>query len=214
MDPLFDRINVRDLLSGHDLSDPSTPLPAPDLRLLINRLESHSLHIKSKVRSYLLSHHDDFASLFSQCNDAVLKTNEISDRLSDIFSLISDRPIDVEIRELVDEIGRTTKEAREKRELLGLLRVIVGVCKKLEGARSALRNGRLRFAAEEVKELKKALRIGDEEEGEPIVYGLLRKQWADLFDERNWIWVCRCKSCLPSSWKMQFGSSRILEQFV
>ncbi|XWS36738.1 hypothetical protein CRYUN_Cryun20dG0111500 [Craigia yunnanensis] len=183
MDPLLDRINVRDLLSGHDLSDPSTPLSAPDLRLLINRLESHSLHIKSKVRSYLLSHHNDFASLFSQCNDAVLKTNEISDNLSDILSLISYRPIDVEIRELVDEIGRKTKEAREKRELLGLLRVIVEICERLEGARSALRNGRLRFAAEEVKELKKALRIGDEEEGEPILYGLLRKQWADLFDE-------------------------------
>ncbi|KAK8479457.1 hypothetical protein V6N13_005007 [Hibiscus sabdariffa] len=183
MDPLFDQINVRDLLSGHDLSDPSTPLSAPDLRLLISRLESHSLHIKSKVRSYLLSHRDDFASLFSQCNDAVSKTNEISDNLSDILSSISDRPIDVEIRKLVCEIGNTTKEAREKREMLGLLRIIVAICERLEGARSALRNGRLRFAAEEVKELKKAVRIGDEEEGEPIVYGLLRKQWADLFDE-------------------------------
>ncbi|KAK6286913.1 hypothetical protein POUND7_013092 [Theobroma cacao] len=183
MDPLLDRINVRDLLSGHDLSDPSTPLSAPDLRLLINRLESHSLHIKSKVRSYLLSHYNDFASLFSLCNDAILKTDQISNSLSDILSLVSDRPIDVEIRELVDEIGRKTKEAREKRELLGLLRVIVGICERLEGARSALRNGRLSFVAEEVKELNKALRIGDEEEGEPIVYGLLRKQWADLFDE-------------------------------
>ncbi|XVF21059.1 hypothetical protein REPUB_Repub12eG0057800 [Reevesia pubescens] len=183
MDPLLDRINVRDLLSGHDLSDPSTPLSAPDLRLLINRLESHSLHIKSKVRSYLVSHQNDFASLFTQCNDAFMKTTDISDKLSDILSLISDHPIDVEIRELVDEIGRKTKEAREKRELLGLLRVIVGICERLEGARSALRNGRIRFAAEEVKVLKKALRIGDEEEGEPIVYGLLRKQWADLFDE-------------------------------
>lgn len=183
MDPLFDRINVRDLLSGHDLSDPSTPLSTPDLRLIISRLESHSLHIKSKVRSYLLSHREDFASLFSQCNDAVFKTNEISDNVSGILSLISDRPIDVEIRKLVDEIGRTTKEAREKREMLGLLKIIVGICERLEGARSAFSDGRLRFAAEEVKELKKALRIGDEEEGEPIVYGLLRKQWADLFDE-------------------------------
>ncbi|MBA0732866.1 hypothetical protein Gogos_016929, partial [Gossypium gossypioides] len=117
------------------------------------------------------------------CNDAVFKTNEISDNVSGILSLISDRPIDVEIRKLVDEIGRTTKEAREKREMLGLLKIIVGICERLEGARSAFSDGRLRFAAEEVNELKKALRIGDEEEGEPIVYGLLRKQWADLFDE-------------------------------
>ncbi|KAE8671075.1 Centromere/kinetochore protein zw10-like protein [Hibiscus syriacus] len=183
MDPLFDQINVRDLLSGHDLSDPSTPLSAPDLRFLISRLESHSLHIKSKVRSYLLSHRNDFASLFSQCNDAVSKTNEISENLSDILSSISERPIDVEICKLVSEIGSVTKEAREKREMLGLLRIIVTICERLEGARLALSNGRLKFAAEEVKVLKNALRIGDEEEGEPIVYTLLRKQWADLFDE-------------------------------
>ncbi|XP_021300731.1 centromere/kinetochore protein zw10 homolog [Herrania umbratica] len=182
MDPLLDRINVRDLVSGHDLSDPSTPLSAPDLRLLINRLESHSLHSNQKSILTCFSP-QRLASLFSLCNDAVLKTDQISNSLSDILSLISDRPIDVEIRELVDEIGRKTKEAREKRELLGLLRVIVGICERLEGARSALRNGRLSFVAEEVKELNKALRIGDEEEGEPIVYGLLRKQWADLFDE-------------------------------
>ncbi|MBA0758137.1 hypothetical protein Gotri_021159 [Gossypium trilobum] len=152
MDPLFDRINVRDLLSGHDLSDPSTPLSTPDLR----------------------------ASSSAASNPTLFISNQ---NVSGILSLISDRPIDVEIRKLVDEIGRTTKEAREKREMLGLLKIIVGICERLEGARSAFSDGRLRFAAEEVKELKKALRIGDEEEGEPIVYGLLRKQWADLFDE-------------------------------
>lgn len=63
------------------------------------------------------------------------------------------------------------------------MKVIVGICEKLEGAREELKNGRLRFAAEEVRDLKSILRIGDEEEGEPVVYGLLRRQWEDCFDE-------------------------------
>ncbi|KAM1151961.1 hypothetical protein EV1_034279 [Malus domestica] len=55
MDALFDSINVRELLSAQDLSDPTTPLSARDLRLLIQRLDSDSLQIKSKIQSYLLS---------------------------------------------------------------------------------------------------------------------------------------------------------------
>ncbi|GLT30184.1 hypothetical protein SLA2020_050010 [Shorea laevis] len=183
MNSLFDRINIRDLLSSHDLSDPTTPLSAPDLRLLITRLESHSLQIKSKVHSYLLAHRHDFSSLFSLCNDAVSKTDDISHSLSNIFDLISDCPIDVEIRERLDDIGGKAREARVKSELLVLVKVIVGICEKLEGAREELKNGRLRFVAEEVRDLKSILRIGDEEEGEPVVYGLLRRQWADCFDE-------------------------------
>ncbi|GLT94095.1 hypothetical protein SLE2022_118540 [Rubroshorea leprosula] len=183
MDSLFDRINVRDLLSSHDLSDPTTALSAPDLHLLITRLESHSLQIKSKVHSYLLAHRHDFSSLFSLCNDAVSKTDDISHSLSNTFDLISDCPIDVEIRERLDDIGEKAREARVKSELLGLVKVIVGICEKLEGAGEELKNGRLRFVAEEVRDLKSILRIGDEEEGEPVVYGLLRRQWADCFDE-------------------------------
>ncbi|KAH7862773.1 hypothetical protein Vadar_009281 [Vaccinium darrowii] len=48
--------NVRDLLSSHEL-DKISPLSAPDLRLLIDRLQIHSLHIKSKVHDYILSDH-------------------------------------------------------------------------------------------------------------------------------------------------------------
>ncbi|KAH7854923.1 hypothetical protein Vadar_019127 [Vaccinium darrowii] len=48
--------NVRDLLSSHEL-DKTSPLSAPNLRLLIYRLQIHSLHIKSKVHDYILSDH-------------------------------------------------------------------------------------------------------------------------------------------------------------
>ncbi|KAL5794195.1 hypothetical protein ACOSP7_002789 [Xanthoceras sorbifolium] len=183
MDALFGTINVRDLLSTHDLADPTAPLSAPDLRLLISRLESHSLQIKSKVQSYLVSHHDDFASLFSLCNDAVSRTDRISADLIDILRLFSDRPVDAEVRGVVEELRGKTREATVKREILELVRVIVAIHERLKGVREGVKNGRLRFAAEEMRELKKALRIGDEDEREPIVYGLLRKEWHDCLEE-------------------------------
>lgn len=192
MDALWDSINVRDLLSARDLSDPTCPLSAPDLRLLIQRLDSHSLHIKSKVQSYIVSHHDQFANLFSLCNDAVSQSDLISADISDLLRLNSDRPIEVEIRDAVEELTAKTREARTSREMLELARVIVGTSERLKGAREALRNGRLSFAAEEVRDLEKALRVRDrygdvvdqsEGQTEPVVYGLLKKEWSDCFEE-------------------------------
>ncbi|XP_061969387.1 centromere/kinetochore protein zw10 homolog isoform X2 [Populus nigra] len=183
MDALFDAINVRDLLSTSDLRDPTAPLSAPDLRLLITRLESHSLQIKSKVKSYILAHHSDFSSLFSLCNDAVSRTDQINQCLLDLLALVSDSPIDGEIREIVEELSGKMKEAREKREILDLVRIIVGISERLGGIKEGVKNGRLRLAAVDIRDLKKVLRIGDEEEREPVVYGLLRKEWLDCFEE-------------------------------
>ncbi|XP_058220146.1 centromere/kinetochore protein zw10 homolog isoform X2 [Rhododendron vialii] len=185
MDVLFNSIDVRDLLSSHDLDD-SSPLSAPDLRLLIDRLQIHSLHIKSKVHDYILSHHADFASLFAQCSDAVSASHRLSDHLSDLLRLTSDHPIDVEIRDATAEIGRKRKEAREKREVLELVRVVLELSEELRAAREDVRAGRVVEAAEKVRGLKVALRVrgdAEEEEGEPVVYGLLRKEWRECFEE-------------------------------
>ncbi|VVA17516.1 PREDICTED: centromere/kinetochore [Prunus dulcis] len=186
MDALFDSINVRELLSAQDLSDPTTPLSAPDLRLLIQRLDSHSLQIKSKIQSYLLSHHNDFANLFSVCDDVVSRSNRISDDVVQLLSSISDSPIEAEIGQIMKQMSATTKEVREKKGLLELVRAILEISEKLKGAREGLRNGRLRFTAEELRELKKALRVSDDDrvdEREPVVYNLLRKQWSECFEE-------------------------------
>ncbi|XP_030539776.1 centromere/kinetochore protein zw10 homolog isoform X1 [Rhodamnia argentea] len=187
MDVLFDTINVRDLLSAGDLSDPTSPLSAPDLRLLIQRLDSHSRGIKSQVQSYLLSHHSDFSSLFSLCSDVVSRTDDIASELGGVLQLISDRPIDVQIGEAVSEIEVKTREAKLKKELLELVRVISRLSERFGGAREALRSGRLRFAAEEIRNLKLAARVCDTEENvagrEPVVYGLLKAQWHECFEE-------------------------------
>ncbi|KAL7000014.1 hypothetical protein U1Q18_001164 [Sarracenia purpurea var. burkii] len=186
MDVLFNSIDVRDLLSSHDL-DESSPLSTPDLRLLIDRLQVHSLHIKSKVRDYVLSHHQDFASLFLQCSDAVSRSGQLFDQASDLLRLISDHPIDVEIRDMVSEIRSKRKEAREKKELLELIRAIAELSEELRRVKEDVKAGKVAEAAEAVRSLKAALWIrgGDTaaEEREPVVYGLLRKEWAECFDE-------------------------------
>lgn len=42
---------------------------------------------------------------------------------------------------------------------------------------------RFEFATQGLKELKGALRIGEENDREPLVYGLLRKEWSQCFEE-------------------------------
>ncbi|XP_034702414.1 centromere/kinetochore protein zw10 homolog [Vitis riparia] len=181
MDVLFNSINVRDLLSSHDL-DESSPLSAPDLRLLIDRLQFQSLQIKSKVQAYLLSHHADFSELFFRCSESASRCEQISDSVSNLLDLISDHPIDAEIRVAVSEIEKTMKELKAKRELLDLVKVIVELSERLKSVQEDLKNGRLISAAEAVRDLKKAVGTVAEER-EPVVYGLLRKEWAECFEE-------------------------------
>ncbi|XP_068345591.1 centromere/kinetochore protein zw10 homolog isoform X2 [Pyrus communis] len=213
MGALFDSINVRELLSAQDLSDPTTPLSAPDLRLLIQRLDSHSLQIKSKIQSYLLSHHQEFANLFSVCNDAVSRSNQISDDVVQLLSSISDRPIEAEIGQIMKQMSATTKEAREKKALLELVRAILEISERLKGASEGLRNGRLRFAAQELRELKNTLRVSDDDrvdEGEPVVYRLLRKEWSECFEEIQEVLVRFIRNAV----RFERESNRICVKYV
>ncbi|XP_051152143.1 centromere/kinetochore protein zw10 homolog [Andrographis paniculata] len=187
MDVLFDTINVRDLLSSPE--SPSSPLSAPDLRLLISRLDSHSLRIKSTVQSYLLSHHADFESLFAQCSDVVSKSDRLSDDVVALLNLISGQPIEADVGRIVREIVEKRRDAREKREILEFVEVALELDRKLGIVRDDVKNGRVVEAAEGLRELKIGLGVkgnGDADaaaEGEPAVYGILKKQWADCYEE-------------------------------
>ena len=70
-----------------------------------------------------------------------------------------------------------------KKELLGLVGTVVALNQRLESVREALKSGRFEFAAQGLKELKVALRIGEENDREPLVYGLLRQEWSQCFEE-------------------------------
>ncbi|EYU19267.1 hypothetical protein ABFS82_01G101000 [Erythranthe guttata] len=187
MDVLFDTINVQDLLSSSE--SPSSPLSAPDLRLLISRLDAHSLRIKSTVQSYLLSHHADFSSLFSQCSDVVSKSDHLSGDIVSLLNLISDQPIEADVERIIREIVDKRREAREKKEILDFVGVVLELDRKFGVVRDDMKNGRVVEAAEGLRELKEAVGLkgnSDAEsavEGDPAVYGILKKQWTDCFDE-------------------------------
>ncbi|KAJ0441514.1 putative RZZ complex, subunit Zw10 protein [Helianthus annuus] len=186
MDVLFNSINVRDLLSSHDLDD-SSPLSAPDLRLLIDRLQVRSLDIKSKVHNYILSHNDEFSNLFSRCSDAVVNSEQLSDQVSNLVNLLSSdrKPIDVQVKETVDEIRSKCGELKEKKDALGLVEVVVKLSRELSVVEDDLVAGKVVEAAEVLTELKVALRVTEDctEESEPVVFGLLRKKWTECFEE-------------------------------
>uniref|UniRef100_A0A1D1YJI3 Centromere/kinetochore protein zw10 n=1 Tax=Anthurium amnicola TaxID=1678845 RepID=A0A1D1YJI3_9ARAE len=205
MDVLFGSIDVRELLpataqkpgDAGDEDHAATPLSAPDLRLLVDRLQVRSLRIKDRVRDYVLSHRDDFSGIFSRCAEVASRADSLSGDLSRALRVLSDggggegRPVDLQIRDLASEIAGKTRELKERRCALDLVQTIAGLLGRLESAREDARAGRLLQAAETVQDLKAALLIPDgavEEEragreGEPVVYGLLRKEWSARLDE-------------------------------
>ncbi|CAH9109527.1 unnamed protein product [Cuscuta epithymum] len=188
MDVLFNSIDVRDLLSVPDVDDASAPLSAPDLRLLIDRLQIRSVAIKSKVRQYILSHHSDFSALITQCSDVVSSSEHLSDQVTDLLRLISDRPVEVTVKAVIDEIVAKRKELSEKRDLLEFLGLFSDLSGKLEVVKDELKTGSVEKAALSLKELKAALQVSDndaqmEDKPLPLVYDLLKNQWTECFEE-------------------------------
>ena len=121
MDVRTTNLDVRDLLSTAGDLDPSSPLSALDLRLLIDRLQIHSSRIKARARSYLLSHHQDLASALSRASVASSASSSLSDDLSSALQLLSDRPLDLEIRNLADQVVATRRELQERKKALSVV---------------------------------------------------------------------------------------------
>lgn len=214
MDVLLGSIDVRDLLSTTDI-DESSPLSVPDLRLLIDRLQIRSLGIKEKVQSYITSHHQDFSETFSHCSNISSKTESISTDITNLLSLISDHPIDIEIRDTTAEISKKRRELKEKKELLVLVQTIVNLAERLRLVKDDFNNGRLIEAAESLRGLKIALLIGDgddidENHGhEPRVFGLLRNEWKCCFNELQEVF----SRAMDEAVKFETGRVRVRVKF-
>ncbi|XP_020102327.1 centromere/kinetochore protein zw10 homolog isoform X2 [Ananas comosus] len=191
MDVLAGSIDVRDLLSAPDLDDPSTPLSAPDLRLLIDRLHLRSVHIQRAALQYALSHRRDLAAALSRSSRAAASSASAASALSAALSALSSHPpLDAEIRSLARDILSAREELAERREALGVVAAVSALHARLRAAREGIRAGRVVEAAEAVRDLKCCLSSVCEEgggsggsEGEPAVFGFLRKEWTDCFDE-------------------------------
>ncbi|KAJ7972405.1 centromere/kinetochore protein, putative (ZW10) [Quillaja saponaria] len=179
LDELIVRLNQR-LRSSPPTTFPTQPHLSPHLisATLYNGLSlTPSKLIQSPILPY--SHHQDFSNLFSLCNNAISQSYHISSDVSNILKLISDRPIDAEIWEIVEEL-------KVKRELLILVRAIVEMNQRLKGVKEGLRNGRLKFVSEEVKDLKwcsgflMIIRLTTKSQW---CMGLSRKEWSQCFKD-------------------------------
>ncbi|BAT79152.1 hypothetical protein VIGAN_02197500 [Vigna angularis var. angularis] len=73
----------------------------------------------------------------------------------------------------VSEMKVKKEELKVKKELLGLVGTVVGLNKRLESVKEALRSGRFEFAAQGLKELKVAFRIDEKDDREPLVNWLI-----------------------------------------
>ncbi|KAI3937729.1 hypothetical protein MKW92_000799 [Papaver armeniacum] len=210
MDVLLGSIDVRELLSTQDIEE-SSPLSAPDLHLLIDRLQIRSLHIKQKVKDYILSHQTEFSQIFSTCSDSISKTDEISTDLSNVVQLLSNNGIDIEIRDASKEICCVRRDLKEKKELLSLVKIIVNLVERLKVVKEDLKVGKLINAAESLRDLKEDLLIhGDEQKEvvdkrEPFVFELLRKEWFDCFDELQEV----CVRVLGNAVRFDSGNGRL-----
>ncbi|KAI3855437.1 hypothetical protein MKX03_025395 [Papaver bracteatum] len=210
MDVLQGSIDVRELLSTHDIEE-SSPFSAPDLHLLIDRLQIRSLHVKQKVKDYILSHQTEFSQIFSTCSNSISKTEEISTDLSNVVQLLSNNGIDIEIRDASKEICSVWRDLKEKKELLSLAKIIVNLVERLKVVKENLKVGELINAAESLRDLKKDLLIHDDDrkevgdKREPVVFKLLRKEWFDCFDELQEV----CVRILGNAIRFDSGNGRL-----
>ncbi|XP_020517443.1 centromere/kinetochore protein zw10 homolog isoform X2 [Amborella trichopoda] len=192
MDVLFGSIDIRDLLPNHDDVDlQESPLSAPDLRLLIDTLNTRSLHIKYSVHRYLLDHRQHFSAIFAQASNASSVSSELETLIQ---SCDFDAPFVTEIETLACEAKAKVRELKEKKEALDLVRVLAKLVEKLRFVEDDIFSARMEKAAEGLIELQGLLVVREEwkeageirvldEENEPVVFGLLRNKWMSCFKE-------------------------------
>ncbi|KAL9257403.1 Centromere/kinetochore protein zw10-like protein [Drosera capensis] len=183
---VFESLDLGSLLPSTTTS--TTPLSAPDLRLLIANLDAHSSHIKSLIRHHLTTQLPHFSSLLSLSSSSLSQSSLLSHSLASLLALVDGSEVYDEIREVVDEIRVRKRELEERREEREVMRVVVEMLGRLEEVRGMVRDElgrRVVEAAVRVRELKTALRVGEEEEeGESVVvFEFLRKEWGDCFDQ-------------------------------
>ena len=192
MDVLFGSIDLTDLLPATSAGRDSThhesiTLSAPDLRLLLHRLQVRSLHIKDRVRDQLTSDRATFSSLFSRTDDVISSSEAVSRLLFDAISSLSgeDSPA-----ETANELAEKRRKLKEQKNALTVVHGIAVLYGRLDSVRICFKEFRFVQAAEMLRGLKDALLIPNgevedhvEKVGDPVVYGLLRKQWYVCFDE-------------------------------
>nr|ACN40203.1 unknown [Picea sitchensis] len=199
-------MDIRELLVSSSASelDDSSPVSAPDLHLLKERLHVRSLQIKDRVHKYVKSHYQDFSSIISRASHDASRVEDTSDNLNGILQLLNkpsaddgkglQLPIDVDVDlcQLTTHARALNKRLNEKKEALALVQTISLFVQRLQNAQQNMivEQGRLVESAQALNLLRFALRVPenlkDGEIGvswEPKAFTLLKSQWVSCFSK-------------------------------
>ncbi|KAG2635960.1 centromere/kinetochore protein zw10 homolog [Panicum virgatum] len=177
--------DVRELLlsTTADASDPSTPLSAPDLRLLIDRLRLRSDRLHASALSFAASHREALASSLARAASAADSSASLESSLDSALAPLASSPDLSDLRALADRLLAARRELAERQEHLAAACTIASLAARLREARAAANPLDTAAAAAELKPLLiDAGRSGSSEDG-PVVFGLLRSDWEQLVDE-------------------------------
>ncbi|CAM0873774.1 unnamed protein product [Alopecurus aequalis] len=176
--------DVRELLLSTTAdADPSTPLSAPDLRLLIDRLRLRSDRLHASALSFASSNREPLASALLRAAGSVASSASLRSSLESALSPLSSSPDLSDLRSLSDRLLATRRELRERQEHLAAASSVASLSARLRAARASANPLDAATAAAELKPLLVDTRGSGSSGDEPVVFGLLRGEWEQLVDE-------------------------------
>ncbi|KAK1649098.1 hypothetical protein QYE76_066903 [Lolium multiflorum] len=176
--------DVRELLLSITAdADPSTPLSAPDLRLLIDRLRLRSDRLHASALSFASSNREPLASALLRAAGSAASSASLQSALESALSPLSSSPDLSDLRSLSDRLLAARRELREREEHLAAASSVASLSARLRAARASANPLDAAIAAAELKPLLVDPQGSGSEGGEPVVFGLLRGEWEQLVDE-------------------------------
>jgi hypothetical protein len=130
--------DVRELLLSTTAdADPSTPLSAPDLRLLIDRLRIRSDRLHASALSFASSHRAPLAAALLRAADSSASSSSLESSLASALAPLSSSPGLSDLRELSDRLLAARRELRERQEHLAAASSVADLAARLRAARAS-----------------------------------------------------------------------------
>jgi protein transport protein DSL1/ZW10 len=176
--------DVRELLLSTTAdADPSTPLSAPDLRLLIDRLRLRSDRLHASALSFAASHRGALANALLRAASAAGSSVSLESSLASALAPLASSPDLSDLKALADRLLAARRELAERQEHLAAASSVAALASCLREARAAASPLDTAAAAAELKPHLNDPERSDSGQDEPVVFGLLRSDWEQLVDE-------------------------------